>query len=225
MDPRERIKLDMKDKIIYSLIAIVTLVSCGEIKNKDSGEKDSLATKEFVPATDSIALFTETPRDEEEIRKMYRHTVTLIDNNELLDTSSFSYNCQGEKKGIVTYYTLDGAVRLIEHQYNEYDHYDAVDQYYVQNDSVYFAFLKGTAWSFESGDGATKDNVTEKRVYLAKGKPIKCLEKKYTIYSQFPQDTNSIANIEVDCPPVKSIVAPYRLLKKHYKNPTTGCLE
>ncbi|MBD1422830.1 hypothetical protein [Sphingobacterium chuzhouense] len=216
----------MKAVFFFDLFIMVFFFSCVQKGEKNVGEEDSLSLPTTVQQPDRMWLSKWTPHDIPEIQRMYGSIISLIDQNKL-DTLSFAYNCKEEKRGKVTYYAKEDKLLVIEHQYNEYDHYEAIDRYYIQNDSVYFAFFKGTYWSFASGEGVTKDDIKERRIYIVKGSPIKCLEKKYSIHSDSSENTDSdaITNMEVDCVSAKSIDVPFQLLKKYYKHPTSGCLE
>lgn len=212
--------------VIY-VLAVGYFLSCAqshkkETQDSDTGQMDSVIT-EYTDAGGSAYV----PRNVEEVRHMYTDTRSLVD-QQGLDTTSFAYDCHGEKKGRLVYYSEAGQLRLIVHQYNEHDHYEATDQYYIKNDSLYFVFLKGTAWSFESGTvSATRDDITEKRIYLPDANPMLCLEKKYSIHSQSPKNPSSedIDNVEVDCPSSSSLHRSYHLFAKYQNTPTSGCLE
>ncbi|GGH15260.1 hypothetical protein GCM10011418_16800 [Sphingobacterium alkalisoli] len=211
---------------MYGLLLV--FLSCSSHASKDESSSD---TSQSDPIKENLeeegGLSNNTPRSVDEIRRLYEEVNFHVDQGNL-DTTSFSYNCHGEKKGKLTYYSKNGNVVMITHKYNEYDHYEATDHYYVQNDSLYFVFQKGVAWSFESGTpNATKDNVTEKRVYLADLKPIHCLEKKYVIRSHANDnpDSETLNNQEIDCSSSHNIYESYQVLAKYYQSPTSGCLE
>ena len=95
---------------------------------------------------------------------------------------SFEYNCLNEKNGRFTYFFEDGKLRIMEHAYNEYDHFSATDRYYIADGSPFFVYSREVAWSFEA-EGKTKDSVTEYRGYLVGGKPAECLAKNYILRS------------------------------------------
>lgn len=216
----------MKILLFYGLLLV--FLSCGSKANKGESNSDTThvdSIKENLEGAGSLS--TSTPRNVDEIRRLYSDINVYVAQGKL-DTTSFNYDCHGEKKGKLTYYSKSSNIVMVTHQYNEYDHYEATDHYYVQNDSLYFVFQKSVSWSFESGaPNATKDNVTEKRIYLADLKPIQCLEKKYVIRSHAKDnpDSETLDNQEVDCSSSQKIYTSYRVLAKYYQSPTSGCLE
>lgn len=147
-----------------------------------------------------------------------------------LDSVSFEYSCrEGETSGTVTYFSHDGDLQLVVHRYSEYSHYSAEDYYFVRDSALYFAFLKGVSWSFEDGpEGATRDNIRERRLYLLDQQPVKCLQKEYVIRSHANDNPRpeTLANTEVDCASSSSsLLAAYRQLLQHRNNPpASGCL-
>ncbi len=210
--------------IIY-MLAVLLLSSC----NNRSGTK----TEQTGPGQkhDTVVASHEeplaAPTGVAEIQKAYQAIMSQMEAG-VLDSSSFKYSCRGEKNGTVSYFTQQGKLRMIVHRYNEYDHFSATDRYFVLDSMVFFAHLNQSTWSFESGpEGATKDKVTERRIYLVDQKPVKCLEKSYVIRSQ--SKTNSqpetVPNKEINCASVKSVLQPYKMLVRNRSKAPSGCLE
>ena len=198
-------------KIIYLFICI--LFAC-----QGRQEQNNLTSS---PKLDTLAKFndestkpTSVPSSVAEIKLAYTATMQHLAKNDL-DSITKSYNCNGERSGTVTYYHANARLKLIKHVYAEYSHHEATDTYFVLDSSLYFAHLKRLNWSFESGaakEGATKDDIIEYRFYLAAGKAIQCLEKKYTIHS-----TSSAASI-VERTPNKTIACNSAPLLKAFEN-------
>lgn len=151
-----------------------------------------------------------------QIKTAFNATIKKLE-NKTLDSVAIRYNCNQERSGTITYYSESGKLAAIKHAYNEYDHFEATDQYFVQDSVVYFAFYKHLNWSFESGaaiEGATKDDIIESRYYLIGNKFVECLEKKYTIYSTSRDKTNpdQIANRTIDCKAEGPLLATFKKL-------------
>lgn len=217
----------MNKVIIYIALSMAGFASCDHRNNNQGKTINTVQADSILSVAPDTANFGVAPLSVEHIQHLYAATRSLIDQNRL-DTASFEYNCHEEKKGRVTYYSQNGDLLLVTHQYNEYDHYEATDEYYLANDSLYFAFLKGTAWHFESGvPQATTDDVTERRVYMSKNHPIQCLEKKYSISSQSKDNPNpqTLDSQEVDCPEPMTILTAFNVLIERNGLPTAGCLE
>ena len=106
------------------------------------------------------------PRTIEDIQKTYE-LISAQKNQGLLDSTSFKYDCHGEKAGEVSYFSQDGQLRMIVHRYNEYSHHSATDYYYVMDSVLFFVYNNRLSWTFDSGpQGSTKDDITEQRIYL-----------------------------------------------------------
>ena len=180
------------------------------------GEQQATASVDRLPI-DNVA----------DIQKAYA-AITALAANGKLDSTSFKYDCSGEKGGTVTYYTNNGNLTLISHRYNEYSHYEAEVHYFVQNQNLFFAFQKEMVWSFDSGpEGATKDRVTERRIYVVAGQAVKCLEKKYEIrkHANVNPDPASVANHTKDCNLSKPQIVAFKRLKTYWKSRPPECLD
>lgn len=134
-----------------------------------------------------------------------------------LDSASFSYSCEGERDGNVVYYYKNAQHRSIRHTYSEYSHFSGVENYFIKDGNVFFIFKKETGWSFDGGSPErpeTKDNSKEFRYYLVNGKPLRCLEKEYTV--RFAASANrqpeNIKNTEVKNCETDKVLKRYRSL-------------
>jgi hypothetical protein len=162
-----------------------------------------------------------------EIQQAYMEINQKIDSG-TVDSAAVKYSCDHEKAGTISYFTEKGKLRLIVHRYNEYDHYSAEDRYYIKDNILFFAYTNSLSWSFESGpEGSTKDNITEKRVYFAGGRPIRCLEKKFVVRSKVPNNPgrDAIPSHAVDCAEAYKIQKSYYLLTKFRERPGQDCLD
>ncbi|MBT0607553.1 hypothetical protein [Aequorivita echinoideorum] len=211
----------------YAIIALLLLFTTA-CENQEKQKEDVLTEIPTTPPSKSvegeIPLKIQSLGD---VKQAYEKTNLDITHNRYT-SSSFTYNCNGERGGTVTYYLNDNKLRLIEHAYNEYSHNEAVDRYYVLNNQPYFIFYKHTTWQFdgeaEEEEGATKDDISEKRYYLINNSLTECLEKKYTTRSTGKAtDPDGIGNKTVSCPPVNELLEDFTKL---YENKDTrGKLE
>lgn len=210
------------------MLLFVCISACKE--RSGSNDKGSRRAREKDTGTDSLMRSGEPGQSQtsiEAIQKAYADIVTKLVSG-ALDSTAFKYSCHNEKSGTVSYFTESGQLRLIVHRYNEYDHFSAVDRYFVKDSTLFFAYTSSVTWAFESGpEGATRDNITEKRVYLVNEQPIKCLEKKFVIRSRAADNprAETVPSREVDCPSAEAVRKPYRLLTKFRSKPTSGCLD
>lgn len=198
--------------------------SCGQTHNN----KNQAIQADAVPVTADSAVVTSNPISVPAIKKAY----TSINNQLLkgqLDSVSYQYDCQGERSGTVTYFSENGELAIIRHSYSEYSHFSAVKQYYIMQDSLFFVQSSEVVWSFESGqaaEGTTKDDITEKRLYLVKDKALRCLEKKYSKRSKASDnpDPDKIVNKEVACKPTEPIIKDYGKLLAFKESTNHDCL-
>lgn len=196
-------------RIIYNtpiLLFLILFASCAENSSKQETSDTTAVVAEPEKAPDNV----------ESIQKAYSSVMTQLETGKL-DSVSFKYSCNEEKKGTVTYFSENGKLRMIAHQYSEYDHHSATERYFVKDSVLFFVYASRTLWAFKDG-GGTKDDVTEQRTYLVDDKPIRCLEKKFVVPA-------TAENKEVDCTSQKSVITPYQLLLKHRDQPTSGCLD
>lgn len=158
-----------------------------------------------------------------------RNTFQLVNKSWLtgaLDSVSFNYNCNGERKGQVTYFRHKEQLVLIIHQYSEYDHFSAREAYYLHEDQPYFIFSANTTWAFQDG-GGTKDKIIEKRTYITTDEKVKCLERVNTILtdSQGKKSETEGKDKTINCDSKETRLADFSMLLKYSDKGTTGCLE
>lgn len=206
---------------------LITFFSCQETTSTHSQEPFS----EEKPATvvSSANVSPEAKRElksVEDIKKEYSFITSKMEGGRL-DTTSFKYNCQGEKSGKVVYYSENGQLRMIRHTYNEYSHFSATDEYFLKEDAPFFVFYKHLVWSFVD-QNQTKDEVTEKRFYIVDSRPIRCLQNKYTLLSsekEALQPTKG-SNQKIACSSLQPIDEKVSLfLKLRNQKEDLACLE
>lgn len=198
-------------------------------KQPETAKQDSTHemknTKDRSKNTDEI----KSPTTIESIKLAYASTLNKL-REKRLDSINITYNCQNERSGRITYFRDGGKIVLINHQSQENDHFESFSQYFVANDSVYFQFERELLWSFfaVNGDNAiTKDDIAEKRTYLASGKALLCLQKKFSVYSDGSQakDKSKIPNIKVNCLNEGEIKDKFSKLLKFQTQQSGTCFE
>lgn len=202
---------------------ILLQISCTQQTDSHSGQHQKMPVN-YTNSVDTSFKADQPLTSVEEVQETYSFVMSQLETG-MLDSMSFKYSCQGEKGGTVTYFSDKGQLLLVVHRYHEYDHYSGVDRYFVNEDRLYFAHLHGVSWSFEEG-GGTRDNVKEQRIYVVNQRPVRCLEKKYTIKSNASHNPlpDTVSNKEVSCKSPASVIGPYQILLKHREKGTTGCL-
>ncbi|MFD3000304.1 hypothetical protein ACFS7Z_08030 [Pontibacter toksunensis] len=129
--------------IVY-LIVFMTLVSCKE--STTSSENSNLVgatTPLIITQTDSFEVLRDL-KNVADIKKEYTYVTSRIESSRM-NSASFNYNCNDEKKGTVTYFTENGQLRMIKHTYNEYSHFSAVDNYFVKDSTPFFVLQRRLA--------------------------------------------------------------------------------
>jgi hypothetical protein len=192
-------------KNIIFILSLVSIISCKKEKNQavqNASSSDSLAVK-----TDSIQTKNDTIKSVDDIKKEYSEMNALLTSKKL-DSTGFKYICEeGGREGEVFFYYQDKKLKAVKNFYSEYSHFSSVTEYYIDKENVYFIFKQDTSWNFDieapkkSEDvSETKDDITERRIYLLNNKPVQCLEKKYVIRSAGNnQDPGTIQNKEIKC--------------------------
>lgn len=218
-------------KNLICLLSLVLLISCHEEQKTNSDYKSSTERDTASKAISDSKLKEDfvAPHSVAEIKEAYAITVDKMNNGQL-DSVSFEYNCQEERSGKVTYFSEKGVLRSIRHQYNEYDHHEAIDQYFLNEDStLFFAYLNRLSWSFDSvvgKDGATKDDIQEQRIYVVNKQAIQCLEKRFTTRSQATDNptSESVPNKQVVCKPIKPLLKNFQQLLDFKNSSNHSCL-
>lgn len=219
-------------KNYFFALILLSATACKEdTKPNHTGNQAAAATDTAISGnltTSEPAEPDGIPQNVEDIQRVYTATMEKLQQGQL-DSTSFTYECQNEINGTVTYYSEGGKLRLMTHAYSEQDHHGAEDQYFVKDDKLFFTYTSTTFWSFDGGgEGSTKDDITEYRIYLVDDKPVKCLEKKYSIHSKATNNPkpDDVANKEVDCKTHQATaIKSFELLRKYRSKGTTGCLE
>lgn len=223
-------------KTLFFLGGVASFIGCGgPSENESAGTSGRLADSSTqVQAPNEELETTDLPsgsplsnNPEVDIHSAYSR-IMRKKNGGNLDSTTFKYSCYNEKSGRVAYFSEQGKLKLITHSYNEYDHFSAEDQYFIEDGQLYFVYQKTVTWAFESGpEGSTKDNIIERRMYLAGNKPIKCLQKKFTIRSQSADNPTSeqVPNKAVDCNWGPEAEKKFKLLEKYHGRPAPKCLE
>jgi hypothetical protein len=215
--------------IILNMMILLCITACTQHSEssgkgpQSDGLKDTSTKRSSNSAVEPSQLLTNV----ESIQTAYSNILSKATGGQL-DSISFKYSCHGEKNGTVSYFTEQGQLRLIVHRYNGYDHFSADDRYFVKDSTLFFTITKSITWAFEDGqEGATKDNISERRVYLVSGQPTKCLEKKFSVRSQAKDNPSSetVPNRQVDCPEAGTVMKQFLLLTKYRNKPTSGCLD
>ncbi len=213
-------------KLIY-LLVFGAFIACDNKKptatatEQDTSLNNEVVTKNTTPIAPPTTIL--------QIKSAYGATQLALQ-QKTLDSIVLRYNCQNERSGTISYYQKDDKVNVIKHSYNEYDHFEATDWYYLQNNELNFVYLRRLNWSFEadsSGQPSTKDDITESRFYFIKEKPSLYLEKKYTVHSTAKNtfDAERIANRTIKPKDITSLLAQFEKLKAYKNRPQGGCFE
>jgi hypothetical protein len=214
-------------------IALLLIVSCTNTSKSTSEEVPAFKSETADTIIKPSIASTGNPKllkTVEDIKQEYEYLASKI-KNKGLDSTSFTYDCRGEKQGTVVYYFDNDALKMIKHTYSEYSHFSSTDSYFVKDNAVFFVYYNQVSWSFDSqgkGTSDTKDDITENRFYIIDNKAVKCLEKKFTIRSSDPENTrsHSVANKEIACSSIKPVLQKFELLAKYKSQETSiACLE
>lgn len=134
-----------------------------------------------------------------------------------LDSVGFEYECD-EISGNVVYYSEKGKLKVVKH-FQADSHFSSTENYFVNDGKLYFIFKDDAVWSFDGGTPEkpeTKDDVTERRFYMVDDKAIQCLEKKYVLKSNSPNNpkTENIPNKEMKNCSSEELQKTFALLMK-----------
>lgn len=212
---------------ILLLIGLACAACQSNTQNTNAADTAALATAPSGPLADEAANTSESLENIAAIQDAYVATVEKRASGHL-DSTTFEYDCNGERNGRVAYFSENGQLVLVRHVYGEYSHHEFEEEYFVRNNQLFFAFKKSTSWAFESGaiEGATKDDIVESRMYFQEEKPFRCLQKTYVMRTKSPDNPvpAELPNKEVACQPATSSLDTFRLLLERRDNPTKGCL-
>lgn len=197
----------MKDILI--LMLVVAIFAC----NRKSASKNVYGAARPGIQEEAVAdTQIDTIKDKEDIVLEY-NAIVSAQADAALDSLTMNYDCNGEKKGKVVYYSKDGEVKKIFHQYNEYDHFVGNEEYYIKNGELFFAYYKHLTWNFESAE-VTRDNIHELRYYVIDQEPYECLEKKFSVLDQDSIQVvgDRIPNLSSDCSNYNLVMSEYQKL-------------
>ncbi|WP_316783878.1 hypothetical protein [Pedobacter frigiditerrae] len=214
-------------KNVNCLVICLLLLACGQEKKTDTKTiKDTPHQAVEIGNRQRSEIIQ--PNSVAAIKQVYAATSNLLNAGQL-DSVSYNYNCQQERGGKISYFSKNGKLMLIKHNYNEYSHFEATDLYFVNDGQLYFAHLNKLIWSFVSGagDGVTNDDITESRVYVVNNQSILCLEKKYTSRKNVKDNPipNDVPNKVVNCKPIKGLLKDFNALLAFKNKGNKGCLE
>ncbi|KXH78259.1 hypothetical protein [Chryseobacterium kwangjuense] len=216
-------------KTIFFTAILLLSFSCKKDRNKTvlpepvSNEsltvtKDTVQVGQAVNHADPI----------EEIKKEYAVLQGLLEVKKL-DSKGFTYNCNEEPSGEVRFYSEKDEIKVIEHFYAEHSHFSATERYFIKNGKPFFIFREETVWNFDGGTPEkpiTKDDITETRIYLQNDKPLKCLQKQYSIRSDNKQKNiaDQTASKEMKCSVDEVLKTYHSLLENKDKKGEIQCL-
>ncbi|MGN7758411.1 hypothetical protein ACTJIV_13095 [Chryseobacterium sp. 22532] len=203
----------MKTMLIAAILLLA--VSCKNDKDK-AAHTTSVSSDSMIVKKDSPQQNTDNPIAE--IKKEYSMLLAQLETKKLR-SNGFTYNCNEEPSGKVTFFSDKGEIKVIEHFYTEHSHFSASERYFIKNGEPFFIFREETVWNFDGGTPEkpiTKDDITETRIYLQHNKPLKCLEKKYSIRSDSKEKSISdqISGKEIQCN-TDELLKTYQSLLKH----------
>ncbi len=206
-------------KHVFLICLLIIICSCSDNKT-DEGSENHTRSNPVNKKTRSNASKMLSSVDD--IRKEFHKTQSKILQRKL-DSLGFSYECD-ERVGDVTYYYDQNDLKMIRFSTGD-SHFSSEQHYYINTGKPYFVYIKETLWSFDGGTAdkpETKDDITEKRFYISDGKPVLCLEKKYTVKSSSannpkPQD---VKNTEIRSCSISDLEKQYGILLKYKNNKT-----
>lgn len=207
-------------KNLFVTFALLSVFACKDEKGKDVSDPSTAISSKVK--SHSLSL----ERDLKSISGI-KQEYALV-NAELvakkLDSVGFKYECN-EISGNVVYYSENGTLKVVKH-FQADSHFSSTESYFIDEGKPYFIFKDDTAWSFDGGTAdkpETKDDVTEQRFYLVDNKAIQCLEKKYTLRSNSPNNPKSenVPNKEMKNCSIEELQKSFDLLMKN-KNRRDG---
>src|ERR1700750_1166248 len=208
-------------RTLFLAAGLIFAFSCKNDKDKTalktSASKDSLIVKKDS-TTDPI----------EQIKREYSSLQKQLESKKLTSTG-FTYNCNDETFGKVTFYSDQKEIRIIEHSYDEHSHFGSTEQYFIKDGNLFFIFKEDTGWNFDvvtPEKPITKDDIAESRIYIQNNKSIKCLEKKYSIRSNATEkpSPDKVANKETQCNKDELMKTYQSLLKNRDRKGEIKCL-
>lgn len=212
-------------KILFLTLSLALIVSCKKESRPDA-QKMSVSQDSMPVKNNPDALSDDFVKSVEDIKREYAAVSGLLALKKL-DSSSFTYFCN-EREGEIILYKQDGRIRMVKDFYSEHSHLSLSTQYFIKNDRVFFIFQDKSSWNFDGGTpekAETKDDITEKRIYILNSKAVQCLEKTYSIRSRGNnQDPDKIASRETKCD-ISELMKNYQaIIRNKDKKGEAGCL-
>ena len=200
-------------KITLISLSLLMFISC----KKEVKESQNTPSGNQLTAKDSTISKNDSIHTIEDVKKEYTYLNNMLTSKKL-DSTTFNYNCD-EREGEVTLYYKDNRLAAVKDFYAEHSHFSSSTKYFVKNDQVFFIFNDETVWNFDDGGTPdrpeTKDDITEKRIYIINNKPVQCFEKKYAIRSKGNnKNPETIANKETKCD-ITELMKKYQLILKN----------
>ena len=201
----------MKKALVISVLLLI--FSCKkEMNDKVSNSSDAIGSK---VKTHSLSL----EKDLNSVNGI-RQAIQQVNSqliSKKLDSVGFEYDCD-EISGNVVYYSDKGKLKVVKH-FQADSHFSSTENYFVNDGKLYFIFKDDAVWSFDGGTPEkpeTKDDVTERRFYMVDDKAIQCLEKKYVLKSNSPNNpkTENIPNKEMKNCSSEELQKTFALLMK-----------
>ncbi|WP_223608029.1 hypothetical protein [Chryseobacterium sp. OSA05B] len=213
-------------RTVFLAAGLALIVSC-----KNDKDKTTLQTpvpKDTLIAKKDSGQLKATKDPIEEIKSEYSSLRKQLESKKLT-SKGFTYNCNDERSGKVTYYSDQKEIRIIEHSYDEYSHFGSTEQFFIKDGNIFFIFKEDTGWNFDGGTPEkpiTKDDITESRIYFQNNKPIKCLEKQYSIRSNATEkpSPDKISSKETQCNTNELMKTYESLLRNEDKKGEIKCL-
>lgn len=206
-------------------LSLILMISCKKETRPDVQKtyvsEDGISMKNNRRTASDDAI-----KSVEDIKKEYAELSSLLTSKKL-DSSSFTYFCN-EREGEVVLYKQDGKIMMVKDFYSEHSHFSSSTQYFIKNGQVFFIFQDETLWNFDGGTPEkpeTKDDITEKRMYILNNKIVQCLEKTYSVHSKGNnQDPGKMASRETQCD-ISGLMKNYQaIIRNKDKKGEAGCL-
>ncbi|MGC5745762.1 hypothetical protein [Chryseobacterium sp. NFX27] len=202
-------------KTIFITAVLFLPFSCKNDKDK-TAPTTPVSMDSMIVKKDSLRKNAADPITE--IKKKYGVLQRQLEAKKL-SSNGFTYNCNEEPSGKVTFFSDKDGIKVIEHFYAEHSHFSASEKYFIKNGEPFFIFRQEIVWNFDGGTPEkpiTKDDITETRIYLQDNKPLKCLEKKYSIRSDNKEKNiaDQISGKEIKCK-TDELLKTYQSLWKH----------
>ncbi|MCU7616511.1 hypothetical protein NZ698_04825 [Chryseobacterium sp. PBS4-4] len=203
-------------KKLFLISSLIIIISCKKENDKTLENDVTQEVSNSKINKDSLQLKNDL-HSVDGIKKEYNLVNSKLTAKKL-DSVSFDYECE-ERSGNVVYYSEKGILKVVKH-FNADSHFSSTENYFVNDGKPYFVFKDDTVWSFDGGTPEkpeTKDDITEQRFYIVEGKPIQCLEKKYTLKSSSKNNPKSenVHNKEMKNCSIDELQKTFNLLMKN----------